>query len=178
MPAPPLPLILVMSMTKLLHLPEEVVLVNKPVHAVRTVWIGIDDSHASEVRGRLDDGKVVGVADQLRVVGHDERSVNQVCASREVDDRGCGGAAVAANATAIAVEESRQNGVRVVSDTVTRGAKVILDIAVELVGSLVGVAPDWSVERESSIDLANSRSIGWGRLMPAVQVSLILAKAQ
>lgn len=80
---------------KVADLAEEVVLIGPPVQACGVVRICVKDSHASEVRGCLQDGSVVWVANELSVVSHFDGCADGVHARRHVDKGGSNGPGIA-----------------------------------------------------------------------------------
>jgi len=113
------------------------------VSACRRVWIVFDHGELTrsylESAGGLESWKAVWVSDHLGVVVVDDRSRDDICSGREVDDSRSGGRRVAyAWCAAIAAAHCGLNSGSVIRVTITFGAKV-LDIAKDLVAGWVCV---------------------------------------
>lgn len=98
------------------------------------VGSAINDTQAGKVWGGLEDGQVVGVADNVCGIVADDGGGDEVGAGREVDNGVCGARGGAgAWGAAVAVLDGPVDGGRVVDDAIADGA-VVLDVAEDLVG--------------------------------------------
>ena len=117
---------------KVPDLTEEVVLVSKPVDSTILIWVGIDDSHASEVGSCLQGWNVESIADHVGVVVLLQWSADHVRSWWKVDEGWCDSRRVATLPTAVAGSNGAVDGSSVVAGAIALGAK-ILDVAIDLV---------------------------------------------
>lgn len=113
-------------------LTEEVVLVGEPVDSTIFIWVGIDDSHASEVGSGLEGWNVESITDHVGVVVLLQRSADHVRPWWEVDEGRCDSRRVATLSTAVAGSNGAVDGSSVVAGAIALGAE-ILDVAIDLV---------------------------------------------
>lgn len=95
---------------KVPDLPVKVVLVRVPIRAAGVVLVGVEQGDAVEGGRAFDDGEVGGVADELRVVEHEQGAGDEVGAGGEVDDARGRGRGVAAGAAARGAVEGAVDG--------------------------------------------------------------------
>lgn len=117
---------------KVSDLTEEVVLVGKPVDSTIFIWVGIDDSHASEVGSGLECWNVESITDHVGVVVLLQWSADHVRSWWEVDEGWCDSRRVATLSTAVTGSNGAIDGSSVVAGAIALGA-VILDVAIDLV---------------------------------------------
>lgn len=109
---------------KVADLTEEVVLVHPPVGAIIFIRVGVDDGHAGERGSSLESRGVGSIAHELGVVVLNNRLADEVCAGREVDHSRSDGRRLAVQATTSTRGDGAVDGICVVGDSITLGAKV------------------------------------------------------
>lgn len=113
-------------------LTEKVVLVGKPIDSTILIWVGINDSHASEVGSGLDGWNVESITDHVGVVVLLQWSADHVRSWWKVNQSRGDSRRVATLSAAVAGSNGAIDGGSVVAGAIALGAE-ILDIAVNLV---------------------------------------------